>query len=719
METQEQAPISEPKKQTWSRWKKSLVVLLIVLVLFVGLRFYRDKPTKLVQAADSEQNADQSADEVVDYRSIFESAQDAAFAPPEENGWRLILQALGPCVVVSPFTEKDVPWETLPTDRRTKKWFADEWTSFCEKFKLDPLEKPTMYDRMSLYDYVGKYGLTGNEPEPDYERIFDDDDESFEEIPAKVNLVQADLALRRGPWTAADYPFAARWIEENADLFDVLARAARSPRLGVWRIVPENGFADMFDSASLSTQNLVRLIEIRACYRIGSGDLSGAIDDAETMALFGRSYLESEVGPLIDRLAGTAVMGMALGVPLFENPDVEPTAEELERVLKLWSSFYGVEQRARYIERMRKGEKIFSCGSYAELLAAGRQGEPIWKIFLPGGDLWWDDPDSEPLWSKALGKLFDEASSFDDAKSLRYFEEIYDSAAFKNDSKIAKKLKKQTSGAYYLKNPPERTLALAYASNLIPATYAGRESVLRIDCVAKEAAIATALLSYRAEHGTFPPAFTVDASGRPLQSWRVLILPYLGDDAKALYDKIRLDEPWDSEYNAAFHAQEPDVFRCPSVSNMKEGETIYSVLLGDEGFFDESGVGKDPKKAISDPDRDVWSQFLVVERAEPICWMTPNKELKIADFLADGEVDAKKFFENHRHNEGLNFATLSGACGIIADFPSFKPALEARLRGTPIPEVKEEKWFSFELDDDEEEDFEDEESAPEGTSEDP
>ena len=104
METQEQAPISEPKKQTWSRWKKRLVVLLIVLVLFVGLRFYRDKPTKLVQAADSEQNADQSADEVVDYRSIFESAQDAAFAPPEENGWRLILQALGPRVVVEPFT---------------------------------------------------------------------------------------------------------------------------------------------------------------------------------------------------------------------------------------------------------------------------------------------------------------------------------------------------------------------------------------------------------------------------------------------------------------------------------------------------------------------------------------------------------------------------------------------------------------------------------------
>ena len=685
----------ENVKRFWTRRKKRLVVLLLVLVLFVGLRFYRDKPMKLVQTTDVDQKVDHNSGEVLDYRSIFESMQDAALAPPEENGWRLILQALGPLALTPPFSQREIPWDELPTDKRSKDWFEREWTFICEKFKLDPREKPTMYDRTSLYDYVGKFGLTGDEPDPDPEAVRGYYWENGERFPAKVDSIQAETAVGSDPWTAADYPIAARWIEENADLYDVFARAARSPRLGVWRFVPKSGFPGMSHPTIQSTREIARLLRARAFYRVGSGDISGAIDDAETMALFARSFLESEETTLVERLVGIAVVGMAASVPLFENPDVEPTAEELERAVKLWSSFYGAEQTARYIEGMRKGEKIFSCGSYVDLLAMRRRGGPVWKSFLPVGDSLSYDSDSESFLSKALGQLFAKAIPFNDAKSFRYFEEIYDAAAFKGDSEVSKELDEETSGAYFLKNSPERSLALALASLLIPATDAGREAAFRIECVAKEAAIATALLSYRADHGTLPPAFTVDENGKPLQSWRVLILPYLGDDAKALYDKIRLDEPWDSEHNAAFYAQAPDVFRCPSASDMKEGETIYSVLLGDEGFFDESGVGKNPKDAISLPDRDVWNQFLIVERAEPVCWMTPDAELKIADFFADGEVDAKKFFENHRHSGGLNFATLGGAARFIGDSASFaaKPELEARLRGTPIPEAKEEETF--------------------------
>lgn len=59
--------------------------------------------------------------------------------------------------------------------------------------------------------------------------------------------------------------------------------------------------------------------------------------------------------------------------------------------------------------------------------------------------------------------------------------------------------------------------------------------------------IGDALNAYHDEHGTLPPAVVTDADGKPLYSWRVLILPQL--DQKNLYKQFNLDEPWDSETN--------------------------------------------------------------------------------------------------------------------------------------------------------------------------
>jgi len=37
-----------------------------------------------------------------------------------------------------------------------------------------------------------------------------------------------------------------------------------------------------------------------------------------------------------------------------------------------------------------------------------------------------------------------------------------------------------------------------------------------------------ALFNYHDDYGSYPPAYIADESGRPMHSWRVLILPYLG-----------------------------------------------------------------------------------------------------------------------------------------------------------------------------------------------
>lgn len=67
--------------------------------------------------------------------------------------------------------------------------------------------------------------------------------------------------------------------------------------------------------------------------------------------------------------------------------------------------------------------------------------------------------------------------------------------------------------------------------------------------------------AYSKEHGRLPPAILRDAQGKPLHSWRVLILPYL--EQEDLYRQFRLDEPWDSEHNLALLPRMPKVYDVP------------------------------------------------------------------------------------------------------------------------------------------------------------
>ncbi len=70
--------------------------------------------------------------------------------------------------------------------------------------------------------------------------------------------------------------------------------------------------------------------------------------------------------------------------------------------------------------------------------------------------------------------------------------------------------------------------------------------------------LAIAIISYEIQNGRLPP-YTTDADGRPLHSWRTLILPFLNEEI--LYSKLTLDEPWDSPTNlAVFQSAKTDAF---------------------------------------------------------------------------------------------------------------------------------------------------------------
>ena len=85
----------KPVKKSWKKTKRVFLILLALVVLCAGVYCYREKPAKLAQTTDPD-GADFKKGEIVDYHFLYNAAQDEALSPPEENGWRLILQALGP-----------------------------------------------------------------------------------------------------------------------------------------------------------------------------------------------------------------------------------------------------------------------------------------------------------------------------------------------------------------------------------------------------------------------------------------------------------------------------------------------------------------------------------------------------------------------------------------------------------------------------------------------
>jgi len=80
-------------------------------------------------------------------------------------------------------------------------------------------------------------------------------------------------------------------------------------------------------------------------------------------------------------------------------------------------------------------------------------------------------------------------------------------------------------------------------------------------CLGNMRIIAMALNNYHDRFGSFPPAYIADENGRPMHSWRVLILPELDQQ---LYEQYDFSEPWDGPNNRKLWKHMPSVFHCPS-----------------------------------------------------------------------------------------------------------------------------------------------------------
>ncbi len=110
--------------------------------------------------------------------------------------------------------------------------------------------------------------------------------------------------------------------------------------------------------------------------------------------------------------------------------------------------------------------------------------------------------------------------------------------------------------------------------------YTQRGVVCRVYCASHIRQIGLALLEYHTQNGCFPPAYVADPQGKPLYSWRVLILPYI--DQSDLYNAYNLGQPWDGPENLRISDTNIKLFTCPEARDWtpRSFSTNYVAVTG-------------------------------------------------------------------------------------------------------------------------------------------
>jgi|ERR1700677_177827 len=153
--------------------------------------------------------------------------------------------------------------------------------------------------------------------------------------------------------------------------------------------------------------------------------------------------------------------------------------------------------------------------------------------------------------------------------------------------------------------------------------------------------LSLALHSYHDVDKELPPAALCDKDGKPLLSWRVLVLPYV--EQGPLFKKFKLDEPWDSSHNLQLLAEMPSCYDPPEGRTAAEPfVTFVQAIVGEGAAFE---VNKRLKLRDDFPDGP-GSTVLLIQAARAVPWTKPED----ASFSPNGPLpQLGKFLGNRSY----------------------------------------------------------------------
>ena len=166
-----------------------------------------------------------------------------------------------------------------------------------------------------------------------------------------------------------------------------------------------------------------------------------------------------------------------------------------------------------------------------------------------------------------------------------------------------------------------------------------------MQCVNQLKLIALALRNYENRYQCLPPPCIYDKTGRPMHSWRVLILPFV--DHERLYGQYDFNEPWDGPSNRKLLASRPSEYVCPSekMANLvakAATTTSYLAVVGSRAAWQQH-----KRTSLNDPElrKQMDETVLLIETANSgVAWTEPR------DFSLD----------DPRSNQSDSVSTIQG-----------------------------------------------------------
>jgi hypothetical protein len=160
------------------------------------------------------------------------------------------------------------------------------------------------------------------------------------------------------------------------------------------------------------------------------------------------------------------------------------------------------------------------------------------------------------------------------------------------------------------------------------------------------------LHNYHYAFHCFPPAYIADKNGKPMHSWRVLILPFIEESAK--YKQYNFSEPWDGPNNKMLLASRPSVYVCPSDEDAsREGRSLtsYVAVVGPNAAWH----GNKPRSFNDAELRGKSSTtIMLVETANAgVNWTEPRDLSLDALQSADSPPGSVTFMSKHGWRQGL------------------------------------------------------------------